>query len=651
MSKQLHVKCFRLAFPFISALLISSSSYAWSNYFRFVNNFNKPLVLTINPTLANVNNSCFDDINHIEVNPHELSCEFEFTTEKEKWYSSDANKGTMTLSIKDEPGSYCTYSYNYTYTVIPYNYFNIHSENFYLQSCHGNLKANEISFINDKIKSYPRPLADNIILGMDKSKAYQLTESLSQADCGGEGGDNCMIASPDLNTNYLNNGSTLAQSIKLQTELDQFEPLNFAQFIGSHNSAVSRVYTNSSKFYNLSYADPGNYMSITDQLNSGVRQVELDLEWYSNAVTICHDNPADTNQILCEGNQPLHSVIPEIKSWVEKNPNAFIFLYLDVHSPLAGHVNDLDNELSQLEPYIFTPAMAEQNYHVSNNTLPANQITKYDITHKFKKNIIVTNDDDVENLKSSRYAFVNVQNTKTKPLYEIGVDSFLQSSYADCSTQKKYENIKQAFNQDPEHNNIFRLNADRTVINYIVNVKDHSPENYNDYLTVKNIPGMLMCPVNMFSTNMLGYTCDNSDCNSHPTDPRIYSFLWSWSLGYPLQADGGNIAYINPNAGHFENNKLKSNETYPVLCNKSNIRLTSPVASFDWYIVNMRIVDIKNIHDEAQVACKNSGGSFATPTVSYAMHDVMSRVNAAGVSSAPVIVNYQRIDGQWLPNK
>ena len=130
-----------IKFFFVLVLSIGSVSpaacYAWSNYFRFVNNFNFPLVLTINEAVSNVNNLCGGGTSNIDVGPHSLSCEFEFNTNPLHWPN---NTGTITIAKKDDPGSYCVFPYTYTESIL--SYFDMRSEILSEPTCYGNLKSN-----------------------------------------------------------------------------------------------------------------------------------------------------------------------------------------------------------------------------------------------------------------------------------------------------------------------------------------------------------------------------------------------------------------------------------------------------------------------------------------------------------------------------
>lgn len=628
------------------AIIIPNVSYAWSNYFRLVNNFNVPFVITISPAVSDVNNLCGGSISNVEVNPHSFSCEFEFNT---NIFHVPNNAGTITITKKEDPASFCVFNYSYTESIL--SYFDMRSENIASPTCYGNLKSKELSVVNDHNQALPRPLVGNLILGMDQGKSYQFTQSLSENDCGGRGGDNCIIASPDLDTVYVNNGSSLKQSIVLQNELDRYEPLNFEQMIGSHNSAISAHYTKSTSDYNMSRVDPDSYLTLTEQLNAGLRQIELDIEWYNNAVTVCHNHISkDIGPILCDGDPALKgTVLNEIKSWVAKNPEALIILYLDVNLPLTGHIAELDDALATLEPYVFTPDMAQQYYHISHNTLPLSQLTQDDVIRKYNKNIIITNDNNVEDVKASKYVFINTETVNVPPLEEHGVDTILQSKYAACSNIDKYSHVKNLYSDDPNHLNMLRVNADRTTINYLSCVESKSPEDYSDYFTTANISNMLNCPLNVFSTNMFGFTCDSNNCDNHPTDPRLYSFLWSWKLGYPLINHGSDIAYIDSKSGHFENEPLTAGDMYRVLCMKP-MQQQSPTAPLEWTIETVKVGDLNNVATIAQDICKQKGGIFAVPTTSYWMDDAMTVIHAEKQDQYKILVNYQKINGHWTPN-
>ncbi|ODN43563.1 PI-PLC domain-containing protein [Piscirickettsia litoralis] len=311
-SWKFNVKKKYLTTCFIFTLAFSSTSFSWSNYFRFVNNFNYPVIVSITPDAgwydpSGIHNLCNSAKNNT-VADQSVSCEYQFTDGKMNWYSQyGSNEGIIKVSKKDDTTSYCTFHYYYSRSSYK-SYFDVRSEKISLPDCHGQFSQKEFSVVTDHNKALARPLDGNVIFNIDGLKAAEVTESLSQADCGGKGGDNCIIFSPDLNKKYINNGSSLEEMLGLQAKLSENEPLNFEQFLGGHNSAVSRHYTGSNSPYNLSYSDPDAYSNLTDQLNEGVRQIELDIQWYNNKIVLCHNHVSDLSimkNILCADSYPV----------------------------------------------------------------------------------------------------------------------------------------------------------------------------------------------------------------------------------------------------------------------------------------------------------------------------------------------------------
>ncbi|MCW5589805.1 MAG: hypothetical protein KIT27_09110, partial [Legionellales bacterium] len=542
------------------------------------------------------------------------------------------------------------------YQPIPYSYFDLHSEVFGQAQCHGNLLVNEISVINDHTKALVRPLTGNVILNIDATKAAETTQSLSEADCGGNQGDNCVILSPDLTHVDKEDSSNLAQSLYWQNQLDRFEPLNFEQFLGTHNSAVSPYYTHSNSDYNLSYGDPDNYATITEQLNSGFRQIELDIEWDQNNIIECHDHVSSSIQgILCAGNDGLigsdpntHYPLVEIKNWLTQHPHQLIILFLDVNLPLTNHIKELDQTLAYLEPYIFTPQLAQQYFSVAGNTLPAYLLSTDSLTEQFHKNIIIVATSDIADMQTSRYVFTRVLKSKLEPLAEKSVHDFLSNGIA-CSGLAKYSAIVPFF--ENTHTNLIRINGDRTVLGYISSVGNQSPDSYNDYFTPFNIANLQSCPVNILSMNMLGYTCDSNQCQFHPTDPRLATVLWSWQLGYPLQKNGATIAYIDPKDKRFKNDPLQIGQSYSVLCYQKPLTpLTEPTQSLMWFIVaNMTVDNLNTVSQTAMQLCQQRGGIFATPTTRYQFDDMLTML---GNVTQPLLLNYQydKSSKKWIAN-
>ncbi len=71
------------------------------------------------------------------------------------------------------------------------------------------------------------------------------------------------------------------KAVNLQTRLDKYAPINKATVPLAHNAFNSAAYMTT-----LSYLDPNQEMSMLNQLNVGIRALELDAHWYDGDVIL-----------------------------------------------------------------------------------------------------------------------------------------------------------------------------------------------------------------------------------------------------------------------------------------------------------------------------------------------------------------------------
>ncbi|MES2615068.1 MAG: hypothetical protein V4591_06605, partial [Bdellovibrionota bacterium] len=484
----------------------SKSLIDWTNPVTFVNEFDVPMVLTISPTDSSVTSRCGHGITEVVVPAHSSSCVFEFKTKSKNIFDMPHNKGSILFSVQNDPDSSCTLNYSYKYDAV--SFFKSHSQNFSSLVCGPNskqLSAKEVVIENSRSQALVRPLSGSSM------KLAQSTESFSRADC--HGGTNCIIVAPDFNTTYhYSDGSSLEQSLALQRQLGQYESLNFMQFLGTHNSIISDKYTTSNSDYNMSHGDPNQYLSVTEQLNSGIRQLEYDLLWDNNNLRICHNHVSSLlKPVLCADNENLSKPIDELKIWVAAHPNEFVLLFLDVNEELGNHSNNLNEALATLDPYV----LKSSDLGVPNTAFPANSLSAYDVIHKYKKNIVVTMQTPEEGLKDSPYIFGGFAGSSSKSLPQSGVGRYLDADKNSFPT--KYDFLQSLMTGDMGHNNIWRLLGNRTVARYVAKVGDSSPGDIQEAITAEVIRQSLAYPINIYSMDMFGFTCGTSSCDTHPT--------------------------------------------------------------------------------------------------------------------------------------
>jgi hypothetical protein len=118
-----------------------------------------------------------------------------------------------------------------------------------------------------------------------------------------------------------------------QYELGSSLPLRNAPWVGTHNSFNSRAEMGQT----LSAQDSNQQIGLVDQLDQGVRSLELDVHWFPSvrggvAPVVCH---AAELHVGCSAEKPLASVLREINEWLTRHPDQVLLLYLEDH---------LDNE-------------------------------------------------------------------------------------------------------------------------------------------------------------------------------------------------------------------------------------------------------------------------------------------------------------------
>lgn len=154
----------------------------------------------------------------------------------------------------------------------------------------------------------------------------------------------------------------LRNVLNLQNKVDYHEPLATATFLMTHNSYNASAYRSA-----FAYIDPNQRLSIGQQLDAGVRSLELDVHrffsmngwpWqWKNRLLLCH---GQDNHLGCSPyDRKLEAGIDEIKTWLDKNENQqeVIVVYIE------DHIDDRYSELvsiitQRLGNKIYRPAAA-----------------------------------------------------------------------------------------------------------------------------------------------------------------------------------------------------------------------------------------------------------------------------------------------------
>lgn len=122
------------------------------------------------------------------------------------------------------------------------------------------------------------------------------------------------------------------RALRLQSRLDEDEPLLNSLWPHSHNTANSTAYAPS-----VSTLDPNQRWSILDQLRMGIRAIELDLHPGPGrrGVVLCHGRQVDLGATIvhlgCSTDRPLAAGLDELRSFLDLpgNEREVVLLYLE----------------------------------------------------------------------------------------------------------------------------------------------------------------------------------------------------------------------------------------------------------------------------------------------------------------------------------
>ncbi len=141
-----------------------------------------------------------------------------------------------------------------------------------------------------------------------------------------------------------------------QYELGSTLPLRNAPWVGTHNSFNSTAEMGQS----LSAQDSNQKIPLTDQLDQGVRSLELDVHWFFSAraggfaPVVCHAAELHGG---CSTEKPLPEVLAEIGGWLGDHPDQVLLLYLEDHlDSEAGYDAAAAAVDSALGPKLYRPA-------------------------------------------------------------------------------------------------------------------------------------------------------------------------------------------------------------------------------------------------------------------------------------------------------
>lgn len=140
----------------------------------------------------------------------------------------------------------------------------------------------------------------------------------------------------------------LSDSLAFQYRLGNELPLVNAPWVGTHNSS------NASTEPPANNQDYNQDLSIRQQLDIGVRSLEMDVHYVKGVPLVCHGFGADRNHGGCSTERPFDVRLRELRKWLKQHPKQVVLLYLEDHLQ-GGYDAGAKMLRAELGPFLYKP--------------------------------------------------------------------------------------------------------------------------------------------------------------------------------------------------------------------------------------------------------------------------------------------------------
>ncbi|ASP38432.1 hypothetical protein CHH28_06990 [Bacterioplanes sanyensis] len=153
-------------------------------------------------------------------------------------------------------------------------------------------------------------------------------------------------------------------AIDILDALNAKAPVNQANVLTSHNAYNSTAY-----FSGQLIPGPNQRRALVEQLQLGIRSMELDIRAANGWTKVCHSVDCNTNNVTS-----LRRMLGEIDSWLKgADDNDVVFIYLEdgIDGDTAGYQR-LQQDIAWLGDIVYTPGSCQSQPQLSMQQLLAN---------------------------------------------------------------------------------------------------------------------------------------------------------------------------------------------------------------------------------------------------------------------------------------
>lgn len=385
------------------------------------------------------------------------------------------------------------------------------------------------------------------------------------------------------------------KALMLQGDIDLYSPLGKSSFITTHNSYNAGVYSQ-----NGSYIDPNQKISVYDQLQIGVRALELDVhytlsssgfwpwEWkISEELKLSHakgdlgTHPND--RFFTQG-------LNEIKNWLSQNPDEVIIIYLEDY--MEGKYDKAISEMNGIiGSLVYKPNGCQ--------SLPMN-ISKSNVLGAGKQ-ILLT---------GGNCATVNWSNYVFKGSFSSTESLANFTSYPTCTAGSKNPAYLQS--------HLVRIFEDSTTLSDIFG-------NPGPPITATDAFNMTKCGIGAIGLDQIV-----------PNDPRLAAQIWSWGTNEPNNVGGEDCA-VQRHDGRFND----------LPCTLQRVVACRDQSSNNWFLTQLSYM-----WTEAAEACSSEFPGddkvFSVPVNGYENAKLHGVKTASGVYDAWINYTDMVTEGVWV---
>jgi hypothetical protein len=365
-----------------------------------------------------------------------------------------------------------------------------------------------------------------------------------------------------------------------QYELGSSLALRNAPWVGTHNSFNSRAEMGPT----LSAQDSNQQITIVDQLDQGVRSLELDVHWFFSlrgggfAPVVCH---AAELHAGCSVEKPLGVVLREITDWLRDNGDQVLLLYLEDHlDSQAGYDAAAAEVESALGPLLYRPTQAAEGGPCE--SLPLDT-TRAQIRKSGARVMIVSSCGMGTEWPAVAFDWSRSHEEERPRGYR---------DFPDCGpdfTRAEYDAKLIRYYEDST-----RLTATASGI---------GAATVDDGISVETAAAMTRCGVDLFGLDQVAVD-----------DPRFAALVWSWAPGQPRRRPGCAAQHAS--------------RWYPLRCTR-RLRVACRTADGRW-----RVPSRLGTHAQAPAVCKRRRSTWAVPRTGFEAQELqraMNRVRASRV--------------------